>query len=308
MNLDIIIPHYKEPENQILKALTMIDNQLGVDKSGIQITIVHDGAPDAYILDTGFLRSVISLPIKYFVTDKHLGPGYARQYAIDRTDKDYIMFCDSDDIFASPFVLKFFEDTLKTEPDLEVIMTGYLEEITNGDEYFYAQRDDDVSITTLHGKMYSRKFLHDNNITFPNYMISEDGAFNFKCVCHAKKAYFNDDVATYIWKYNPNSITRQNTSFPNAEVNIRVFGESIVGFEAFFDEIINNPKSQVNTNIILPFIESLYQRLNMIKQIPNLSDANLKDIDNTEEKLNQCRDKYKEYCTNATTKEFFKKK
>lgn len=295
MNLDIIIPHYKEPENQILKALTMIDNQLGIDKENIQITIVHDGSWEAYILDTGFLRDVISLPINYLVTDKHLGPGYARQYAIDRTDKDYIMFCDSDDIFASPFTLKFFEDTLKVQPDLEVIMTGYLEEIKTDEGFVYAQRDDDVSITTLHGKMYSRKFLKDHNITFPNYMISEDGAFNFKCVCHAKKAHFNDDVATYIWKYNPNSITRQNTSFPDADVNIRVFGESIVGFEAFFDEIINSPTSQVNTKIIKPFIESLYIRLNMIKQIPNLNDDNLKDIANTEARLNQCRDNYKRY-------------
>ena len=295
MKLDIIIPHYKETESQILKALTMIDNQIGIDKSDIQINIVHDGSKDAYILNTGFLREVISLPINYFVTDKHLGPGYARQYAINRTDKDYIMFCDSDDMFASPFTLKFFEDTLKEQPDLEVIMTGYLEEIRTEDGFEYAQRDDDVSITTLHGKMYSRKFLYEHNITFPNYMISEDGAFNFKCVCHAKHAYFNDDVATYIWKYNPNSITRQNTSFPDADVNIRVFGESIVGFETFFDEIINNPTSQVNTKIIKPFIESLFIRLNMIKQIPNLNDANLKDLANTEARLNECLNKYKRY-------------
>lgn len=295
MKLDIIIPHYKETEEQILHALTMIDNQIGIDRSEIQITIAHDGAPDAYILDTGFLRKVISLPITYLVTDKHLGPGYARQYAINRTDKDYIMFCDSDDMFASPFVLKFFEDTLKDQPDLDVIMTGYLEEIKDGDSFEYAQRDDDVSITTLHGKMYSRKFLYEHNITFPNYMISEDGAFNFKCVCHAKHAYFNDDVATYIWKYNPNSITRQNTSFPDADVNIRVFGESIVGFEAFFDEIINNPTSQVNTKIIKPFIDSLFVRLNMIKQMPNLNEENLKDLEKTHQRLNECRLKYKEY-------------
>ncbi len=295
MKLDIIIPHYKETEEQILHALTMIDNQIGIDKSEIQITIVHDGSPEAYILDTGFLRDAISLPITYIVTDKHLGPGYARQYAINRTNKDYIMFCDSDDMFASPFTLKFFEDTLKDQPDLEVIMTGYLEEIKDGDNFEYAQRDDDVSITTLHGKMYSRKFLYEHNITFPNYMISEDGAFNFKCVCHAKHAYFNDDVATYIWKYNPNSITRQNTSFPNADVNIRVFGESIVGFEAFFDEIINNPTSQVNTKIIKPFIDSLFVRLNMIKQIPNLNEENLKDLEKTHQRLHECRLKYKEY-------------
>lgn len=292
MIIDIIIPHYKEDTKTILTALSSIDNQIGYN-SLIQITVVTDkgGVP----LDKLLIQNSIKSSVQFLTTDKHLGPGYARQYAIDRTLGDYIMFCDSDDMLASPFVIKFFEDTLLSCPDLEVIMTGYLEEIKTDTGFVYAQRDDDVSITCLHGKMYSRKFLTDNNITFPNYMISEDGAFNFKCVCHAKHAHFNDDVATYIWKYNPNSITRQNTSFPDADVNIRVFGESIVGFEAFFDEIITNPKSQVNTKIIKPFIESLFIRLNMIKQIPNLNEANQKDIANTETKLNECLNKYKEY-------------
>lgn len=295
MNLDIIIPHYKEDEATILKALAMIDNQLGLNDTKILITIAHDNSAEAYDLNIDLLRKVISTPINYLKTNRHLGPGYARQYAIDRTTGDYIMFCDSDDIFASPFTLKFFEDTLHQQPDLEVIMTGYLEEIKDDGGFVYAQRDDDVSITCLHGKMYKRAFLKEHNITFPNYMISEDGAFNFKCVCHAKRAHFNDDVATYIWKYNPNSITRQNTSFPDADVNIRVFGESIVGFEAFFDEIINNPTSQVNTKIIKPFIESLFVRLHMIKQMPNLNEANQIDIANTEARLNECLNKYKRY-------------
>ena len=292
MLIDIIVPHYKENTKTLITALSSIDNQIGY-KSLIQITVVTDKG--GITPDIELIRSAIKSQVNFLTTDKHLGPGYARQYAINRTIGDYIMFCDSDDMFASPFVIKFFEDTIEKYPDLEVIMTGYLEEIKDNEGFIYAQRDDDVSITTLHGKMYSRKFLYDNNITFPNYMISEDGAFNFKCVCHAKYSHFNDDVATYIWKYNPNSITRQNTSFPDADVNIRVFGESIVGFEAFFDEIINNPTSQVNTKIIQPFIESLFIRLNMIKQIPNLNDANLKDIANTETKLNECLNKYKEY-------------
>jgi glycosyltransferase involved in cell wall biosynthesis len=292
MLIDIIVPHYKEDTKTLLTALSSIDNQVGY-KSLIQITVVTDEG--GITPDIELIRSVIKSQVNFFTTDKHLGPGYARQYAINRTIGDYIMFCDSDDMFASPFVLKFFEETLESCPDLEVIMTGYLEEIKDDKGFIYAQRDDDVSITTLHGKMYSRRFLYEHNITFPNYMISEDGAFNFKCVCHAKHAHFNDDVATYIWKYNPNSITRQDTSFPDADVNIRVFGESIVGFEAFFDEIIHNPTSQVNTKIIKPFIESLFIRLNMIKQIPNLNEANLKDLTNTEARLNECLNKYKEY-------------
>ncbi len=292
MIIDIIVPHYKEDTKTVLTALSSIANQVGY-KSLIQITVVTDKG--GVKLDEELISKSIKTSVQFLTTDKHLGPGYARQFAIDRTFGKYILFCDSDDMLSSPFVIKFFEDTLETQPDLEIIMTGYLEEIKDTKGFIYAQRDDDVSITCMHGKLYQRKFLKDNKITFPNYMISEDGAFNFKCVCLAKKTYFNDDVTTYIWKYNPNSITRQNTSFPEADVNIRVFGESIIGFESFFDEIINNPKSQVKTNIIKPFIESLFIRLNMIKQIPNLSNENLIDIANTEDKLNKCLNKYRKY-------------
>lgn len=292
MLIDIIIPHYKEDTKTVLTAVSSITNQVGY-KSSIQITIVTDKGGVA--LDEPLITLSTNIPIKFMTTMVHMGPGNARQYAIDRTTGDYVMFCDSDDMLASPFVLKYFEDILKHSPNLEVIMTAYLEEIKTEEGFIYAQRDDDVSITTLHGKLYKRSFLEEHGIRFPNFMISEDGAFNFRCVCHAKYACFNDDVATYIWKYNPNSITRQNTSFPDADVNIRVFGESIIGFEQFFEEIITNKTSQVNTKIIKPFIESLFIRLDMIKTIPNLTEENLKDIENTDKKLKSLREKYKDY-------------
>ena len=294
MKLDIIVPHYKEDTKQTLQALMSISNQVGINFDDILVTIVTDKGGKK--LNTDLIKKQVNYKCKFLYTDVHLGPGYARQYAMNRTRGDYIMFCDSDDMLISPFVLKYFFDTLKEHPELEIIYTGYLEEMYINGEYIYERKDDDVSITCLHGKCYNREFLVKNDVKFPNFMISEDGAFNFKAMCHAKHCYFNDDLVTYLWKYNPKSLTRDGTTFVDFAVNIRSFADSIQGFEAFFDEIIHSPTSQVNTKVIKPFINSLYTRLEMIKTIPNLNEDNWNEINRTQVKLDECKEKYKEYC------------
>lgn len=293
MKLDIIVPHYKENTKQIMQTLTMINNQVGVPFEDILVTVVTD--KNGCQLNTNLIKKLMDFKCKFMYTDQHLGPGYARQYAIDRTKGDYMIFCDSDDIFISPFVLRYFFDKVKENPDVEVIFTGYLEEMYINGEYIYERKDDDVSITCLHGKLYKRSFIEKHNIRFPNFMIAEDGAWNFKVICHAKVAIFDDDMVTYLWKYNPKSLTREGTTFVDYAVNIRSFADSIQGFEAFFDEIINNPTSQVNTNIIAPFINSLFMRLNMITTIPGLTEDNWKEIGRTQARLAECVEKYKEY-------------
>ena len=292
MIIDIIVPHYKEDTKTLLTALSSIDNQVGYS-SLIQITVVTDKG--GLNIDKDLIKKSLKSSIQFITTDKHLGPGYARQYAMDRTLGDYIMFCDSDDMLASPFVFKFFEDTLKQYPNIEIILTGYLEENLIKGKFKYEHKDDDISIVCLHGKLYNRSFIYKHNITFPNLMCSEDGVFNFKCVCHAKNAYFNDDVDTYIYKYNPNSITRKDTSFINSAANIRAFAETINAFEAFFKEIIENKASQINTKIIKPFINSLDTQLNMLSTIPNLTSDNLKELNNSEKRLNTLKETFKKY-------------
>ena len=291
MTLDIIVPHYKEDTKTLMTALSSIDNQVN-HKFKTHITVVTDlGGVE---IDKEAIKKVIKMPITFITTDKHSGPGYARQYAMNKTTGDYIIFCDSDDMFASPFAFCYFYDCLKKDPDLEIIFTAYLEEYIS-DTIQYRQKDDDISITTLHGKMYKRKFIYDNNITFTNWMMGEDGAFNFKAICFAKKVIFNDDAPTYIWRFNPKSLTHSNTKFVNMSVNLRAFLESIETFEYFFDVIINEKNSQITWRLIPSFINSLQQQLVLLKQIPNLDEEAVSYIQRTEERLNQCREKYKRY-------------
>lgn len=125
--------------------------------------------------------------------------------------------------------------------------------------------------------------------------MGEDGAFNFKAICFAKKVIFNDDAPTYIWRFNPKSLTHSNTKFVNMSVNLRAFLESFNTFESFFDVIINEKNSQINWKLIPRFINSLQQQLFMLKQLPNLDAEAIKYISDTEDRIQKCREKYKRY-------------
>ena len=53
----------------------------------------------------------------------------------------------------------------------------------------------------MHGKMYKRKFLIDNDIKFNNSYANEDNGFNNLLLLHNPKiSYLNEE--TYIWKNN----------------------------------------------------------------------------------------------------------
>ena len=95
MLLDIIIPQYKEKNEDIKPLLDSINNQELVDFNNIKLTIVNDCSD--VLLDEDFLKSFKNLNISYIRNDKNTGPGLARQKGIDSTSSDYIMFCDSDD-------------------------------------------------------------------------------------------------------------------------------------------------------------------------------------------------------------------
>ena len=59
----------------------------------------------------------------------------------------------------------------------------------------------------MHGKIYRRKFLKKNNITFNNSRANEDNGFNRLIVFLKAKIGFLDKI-TYLYRENPNSITR----------------------------------------------------------------------------------------------------
>ena len=208
MLLDIIIPQYKEDEKEISNLLNSIDNQKKVDFSQIKLTIVNDCSD--VLLSDSFLKSFKNLNISYIRNDKNTGPGLARQKGIDNTDGLYIMFCDSDDKLYDERSLSIITDFI-TEKEPNYLVTNI---VVEGSKGILVKKGKDT-FPWMHGKVFKREFLAKNEIRFhPNVRHLEDSYFTTSVLGTINPndiAYL--DYATYLWKNNETSLTRQKHKF-----------------------------------------------------------------------------------------------
>lgn len=195
--VDIIIPAYNA-HNVIDYALSSILIQTKKDK--IHVYIVDDSSDKDY-------KEVINkysdkLNITELRTPKNMGPGYARSFGLEHSNQEFVVFLDADDVLSSVYSI---EDMLNNIGSSDYLVTNFMEII---DEENYIHYDNDI---WMHGKMYRRSFIKENNLVFNNSYSNEDTGFNtLVSMCAKKRAYSN--ILTYIWKYNENSITRRNNS------------------------------------------------------------------------------------------------
>lgn len=201
--IDIIIPAYKA-HNTIKKTLSSIACQTIVNK--IMVTIINDCCPEGDYQD--IIKTFSSLmDIREIKLSKNSGPGAARQYGIDHTKCPYIMFVDADDLLNGGLVCEQMLYEIKTA-DTNVIFTGFTE--VSKENYYLAHQSD---IIWVFGKIYKRKFLQQNNITFPNLRACEDSCFNHKIVLWHQQHQLDIPALncnTYIWLHRANSITSIN--------------------------------------------------------------------------------------------------
>lgn len=204
--LSIIIPQYNETKEIIRPLLDSLNNQVAVQKSEFDVTIVNDCSET--ILSHKFLKSFKNLNIKYIVTPKNGGAGQARTFGIENTTGEYLMFIDADDCLFSVLSLKYVIDAInKDKPD--VVFGAFIQETKDaitGNMLFIPNREKG---TWIHGNAYSRKFITENNITFPPELrLNEDGYFNeLLLACSPLISYCPQVIS--LWRFNKQSTTRE---------------------------------------------------------------------------------------------------
>lgn len=195
--IDIIIPVYNSL-NTLEKTLSSIICQINTPK--LNIYIVDDGSTDNYDSIIDYYKQKIN--ITYLKLDKNYGPGYAREYGVMSSKGKYIVFLDSDDLFSSPLSIHTLYENIKNKK-IDVVTSIICEE--KEDTMIYHENE----LFGLHGKIYRRSFLKNNDIHFNNTRSNEDIGLNTIIrLCGAR--YNNICELTYIWCNNPNSITRTN--------------------------------------------------------------------------------------------------
>ena len=206
--LNILIPQYNECEVDISPLLDSIAIQQNIDFDEIGVIICNDGSD--YILCDNFLQSY-KFDIQYF-KEPHKGVSVTRNFLLDKSDAEYVMFCDADDMFYNACGLWIlFREFEKDEFD--TLISVFIEEARNGDDVIYINHDMDT--TFVHGKVHRRQYLIDNNIRFNDSLtIHEDSYFILltqNCTDANRVKYC--PTPFYLWKWRDNSVCRHDSKY-----------------------------------------------------------------------------------------------
>ena len=196
--LSVVVPAYNclDTLGNVLSSIAVQQNN-----NEIEVVIADDCSTDDYTNMINYYSTILS--IKYIKLDKNSGPGVARQVGLDNATGEWITFIDADDTMAYGAYVNVKEVLTQQDPDM--LITDFFEQ---RDDYksFVPHQNDTVWV---HGKYFKHKFLLDNNIKFhPTLRTHEDIYFNHLVLNTSDKVRVAN-ILTYIWNFQPNSITRK---------------------------------------------------------------------------------------------------
>ena len=236
--IDIIIPCYNA-HSTLDKTLQSIAIQSIKDK--VNVLLVDDCSDNNY-------NDFVNQYKKYYNIseirlNKNSGPGVAREKGIQKTKSKYIVFIDGDDTFYSYNSLELLFNKIEE---------GY--DTINSYEFDQKRNCKILLNGNVHGKMYKRKYLIDNDIHFNNTRYHEDNYFNnLVNLTGAKKTTLDD--CTYFYSFNKESITNNNyNDFDKLELYLK----------NMYELLNNAKKNNYNKERIIRFIVEKYRYLKRI--------------------------------------------
>lgn len=207
MKLQILIPQYKETDEIIKPLLDSIAMQQCIDFKQVGVIICNDGT-DVRLSDK--LISSYPFKIEYYLCE-HRGVSATRNECLDHAIADYVMFCDSDDMFSDMCGLyAVFE---KIDKYFDTLVSAFIEEAKHdptGEMYLIKHEHDS---TFVHGKVHRRQYLTENNIRFNDALtIHEDSFFNILCQSLTENVAYIE-TPFYLWKWRDDSICRRDPKY-----------------------------------------------------------------------------------------------
>lgn len=206
--LDIIVPHYKEPWTTVEKFFSILDMQRGIDFSQFQVIFVNDGEENAFPA-----KNFSSRPYKVTqISIPHAGVSAARNAGLKKAEAEWVMFCDCDDMFFHPYAMMDILNVLPAK-EADLLWSDIFIEDTR---HFVATVIQKKGMNTvfIHGKLYRRQFLIDNEIWFDETVpYCEDSLFNsfaYTIADERRIGRIATQVPTYVWCDVDGSVT--NTS------------------------------------------------------------------------------------------------
>ncbi len=195
--IDIIIPVYDSRDTLASTLDSILEQENTPD---LNVYIVDDASSYGY--DDIIESYADRVDIHYMLLTENHGPGYARQYGMEHSHGEYIIFLDSDDTFYDKnSVCRLYQSI--TSNDYDVVRSVIYALNDNG---YVIYKNDNIG---LHGKIYKRSFIMNHRICFNDTRSNEDTGFNaLIMLCGAR--YCDIDDVTYLWCDNKKSITRRD--------------------------------------------------------------------------------------------------
>lgn len=205
--LSVVIPRYQEDEKAMFPLLSSISNQLCLNMAEVEVVIGNDGG-GAGPLGEAYLEQ-FGVDVRQVNLEENRGCGMARQAAIDAAEGDYVFFCDADDILHNVLALSNALNEID-KTGANILTTDFLEELQIPDGSLLYIRHAGHIGCWMHGKIMGRQFLTENNIRFhPKFREHEDAYFLCLAFAKSKSTRYMPEL-TYVWRYNPGSISRRD--------------------------------------------------------------------------------------------------
>lgn len=181
----------------------LLDSLVTQTKKNFIVTLCCDGDNEDYseIINIYIDRG---LKIKYLYCQENKGPGLTRQYILDNSISDYITFIDADDMVTPRFVEVLYSQAKLG--DYDIIRGGVIRENANGADSIIEASSS--VITWMHAKIYRVSFLREKDIRFIDDLRSDEDAYFNQVAINATSKIGIINEQLYIWRANPNSITR----------------------------------------------------------------------------------------------------
>lgn len=233
LELSIIIPVYNVEKylEECLNSISKIEN------INYEILIVNDGSTDnsQKIIDKFCKNNVRA---KSFIKENG-GQSSARNYGLEKAKGKYIWFIDSDDFINPDEFQSFYLEFKKYDLDI-----GYFnfftfddrvndrvyrkdkfrqikrKETISGKEYFNNILEKVLRDNIVWNKLYSRKFIRENNLVFEEGIIFEDILYSIFSIMKAEKIkYF--DFCPYNFRENRKGSTTTSLNKEKAKFSYR---------------------------------------------------------------------------------------
>lgn len=207
--LSIIIPYHNEEPSLLIPLFSSLNEQKNIDFNIIEI-VMSNNCEQPNDLTEFFqqYKNLFSI-INYVECPNKGSMGPNRQYGLEQTIGEYVMFCDCDDVIYSP--LSLYQIISQLTPDIDMYDFIAIKELDpreakDNDPIFEINGPNPV---LLHGKVYNRNYLIQHNIRFTEKLFAwEDMYFNqILEQTNPNRKFFQ--IPVYVWKFRASSVSKE---------------------------------------------------------------------------------------------------